>query len=53
MCIYTHALKTNSHRGGPGDVFGDFEDVEEGRAYSGGDAVTAAAARAIADAAVR
>jgi hypothetical protein len=31
----------------PGDVFGDFEDVEAGLTFTGGDAVTAAAAAAI------
>jgi hypothetical protein len=35
-----------------GDVFGDFEDVEEGLTFTGDDAITAAAQKAIKDATV-
>jgi hypothetical protein len=34
-------------------VFGDFEDVEEGLTFTGDDAITAAAQKAIKDATVR
>jgi hypothetical protein len=34
-------------------VFGDFEDVEEGLTFTGDDAITAAAQKAIKDAMVR